>query len=228
VQQVSIFIGPPGSGKDTQAELLHEEYGFVTMPSSQIIRAKFSENPSDPVMIREKENFDTGKLVDPNLVSAWMMEFVALQAGQGKSMVFSGSPRTPHEAHVEAVELPKLFGIHGVVVFHLQLSEQEARARIAKRRFCKAKNHVIPGTPEFAYLTHCPKDQSELFARPLDDASLQDTRFAEYRELTEPCIQILRDAGCSVHTIDASKTIQSIHHDIVSILERSKEPTPTL
>lgn len=228
MSQVAIFIGPPGSGKDTQTEFLHEEYGFVTMPSSQIIRAKFAESPDDPVIVREKELFDTGKLMTPEVVVEWMMEFVRVQASQGHSMVFSGSPRTPHEARVEAVELPKLFGPRGVVVFHLQLDEQEARARIAKRRFCKAKNHVIPGTPEFEHITTCPKDQSELFVRPLDDATLQDTRFAEYRELTEPCVQILQEAGCAVHVIDASKTIQGIHQDIVGILERSKDPTPIL
>ena len=226
--QVAIFIGPPGSGKDTQAELLSVEYGFTLVPTSQIIRAQFAEHPDDPMILQEKQLFDAGKLNTSEWVAGLVLEFVRARVAEGKSVVLAGSPRNVPEVRVELEEFLTLFGVHGIGVFHLQLSELEARARIAKRRFCRANNHTIPGTPEFAHLTVCPHDQSEFFVRPLDDVSLQDVRFAAYRELTEPCLAVLAEAGCAVHAIDASKTIQSIHQDIVGILERQREPTPTL
>ena len=225
-KQVIILIGPPGSGKDTQALRLEEEYGMAQVPSSKIIRAKFAENPDDPVIQQEKVKFDTGLLNTPVLVAEWIMEFVRPLAAKGQGLVFSGSPRTPHEAEVEFPELLKLYGERNVRVILVLLSEGDARSRIAVRRFCKANKHPIPNTPEFAKLTTCPKDGSPLERRALDDASLQDTRFKEYQQLTEPCLKIAEKFGVRIFPIDGRKPIEEIHHDIVDIIERQRIPVP--
>jgi len=225
-KQVIILIGPPGSGKDTQAIRLEEEYGLVQVPSSKIIRAKFTENPDDPILQREKHLFDTGLLNTPELVAEWIMEFVRPLAAQATGLVFSGSPRTPHEAEVEFPELLKLYGDRNVRVILMLLSERDARERIAGRRFCKANKHPIPNTPEFAKLTTCPKDGSPLERRALDDASLQDTRFKEYQQLTEPSLKIAEKYGVRIFPVNALRPIEEIHHEIVDIIERHRLPVP--
>lgn len=226
-KKVVIFIGPPGSGKDTQANLLVEEFGMVQMLSSNIIRAKFAANPDDPVIVSEKKLFDTGKLNSPSLVAKWMIEFVREQAQQGKSILFSGSPRTIDEAEAETPELARLYGLEHITVIHLVLDESEAKHRIASRRFCRASNHPVPGTPEFAHVKVCPIDGSELYVRPLDNAALLDTRFEEYHVRTEPCLKVFKDAGLSIYEVDGTKTIQGIHQEIIGILERQRMPVPT-
>jgi adenylate kinase len=226
LKQVIIFIGPPGSGKDTQANLLVEEFGMTQMPSSRILRAKFAENPDDPVIAHERELFDTGKLNSPEFVANAMLEFVGDHAAKGESLIFSGSPRTVGEAEVEIPALAELYGMEHITVIYLNLLEEEAKRRIASRRFCRANGHPIPGTPEFSHLKTCPIDGSELYVRPLDDASLQDTRFHEYRTLTEPCLDIMRKQGLNIYELDGSKTIQAIHQEIIGILERHRTPVP--
>lgn len=225
-KQVIIFIGPPGSGKDTQANLLVEEYGMVQMPSSHLLRAKFASNPDDPDIKREKELFDTGKLNTGPFVAEVMMEFVRAQAAQGKNLIFSGSPRTLHEAEVEFAELEKLFSLECLHVIHLTVPEDEAIRRISSRRFCRANSHPIPGTPEFAHLKSCPKDGSELYVRPLDDPKLYATRLNEYRTLTEPCLELARKLGLAITEIDGTKTIEAIHADIATLIERHRAPVP--
>lgn len=224
--QVIICIGIPGTGKDTQAIRLTEEYGISQVPSSKLLLAKFAANPDDPVIKQEKHLFDTGALNSGPFVAEVIMEFVRPLAQQGTGLIFSGSPRTIHEAQVEYPELLQLYGDRNVRVIHFVLSEQEARARIAKRRFCKAHKHPIPGGPDFDGLTACPKDGSPLERRPLDDAHLQDKRFAEYHELTEPCLEEAQRFGLAVFPVDASKSIEAIHHDIVAIVERHRMPAP--
>ena len=46
-----IIIGPPGAGKDTQADLLSEELGLVQIQSSKLIEAKLNQaDASDPIL----------------------------------------------------------------------------------------------------------------------------------------------------------------------------------
>ncbi|MDP2647911.1 MAG: hypothetical protein Q8P35_01570, partial [Candidatus Yanofskybacteria bacterium] len=73
-KQVIIFIGPPGSGKDTQANLLSDDFGFYNIQSSRIIETKFEENLNDPGIQAEKEKFKAGKLTNPKLVQGWIAE----------------------------------------------------------------------------------------------------------------------------------------------------------
>lgn len=221
--QVIILIGPPGSGKDTQAIWLAEEYDTIQVPSSQIIRAKFAQNPDDPVIKHEEELFRTGKLNTPELVAEWIMEFVRPLAVQEKGLVFSGSPRTFYEAEVEFPELLKLYGERNVRVIHMQLSDDEARRRIADRLLCKANKHPYAAS---SGLTVCPKDGSPLEHRSLDDAALQDVRFQEYHQRTEPCLEVAKKHGVAVFEVDAAKSEEAIHHDIVEIVERHRQPVP--
>ena len=65
---VVILIGPPGSGKGTQAELLAEKFGLVHLESSQVIENKFkSADSNDPIILREKEMWKAGELNNPQL-----------------------------------------------------------------------------------------------------------------------------------------------------------------
>ena len=223
-KQVIFFVGPPGSGKDTQALYLADEDGMVQIPTSQIIRKKFAESPDDPEVIREKERFAQGFLTDPKFFAKLVLEFIAPLVEQGKSLVFSGSPRTPEESHVLLPKIVEMYGQGNVKLLYIQLDEAEARARIAGRRFCQANAHPIPATPEFAHMTVCPRDGSPLERRALDDADKQDKRFEAYYTLTEPCLKIVAEYGIPVITLDGSKTIEATHHDVMEIINRSRLP----
>lgn len=223
---VVIIVGPPGSGKDTQADFLVREMGMVQVPSSQIIQKKFAEFPDDPDVKRESERYDKGFLVDPKFVGVWIIEYVREATKEGKRLVFSGSPRTPDECDVELAGLDEMFGFQRVVVVNLQISEEVARDRIKKRRICRANKHPIPGTPEFAYLTKCPIDGSELYVRPLDDPKLLDERFREFRTLTMPTIEKLRTSGIPFFAVDGEQSIEAAHAEIAAIVERRMAPAP--
>lgn len=225
-KQIVIFIGPPGSGKDTQANRLVEEYGFVQVISSKILREKFAANPEDPTIRREQKNYDEGKLISPVLISEWILEFVQPEVARGKSLVFSGSPRTPHEGGVEFPAFQKLYGPQNIMVMYLDITLDEIKRRISGRRFCKANAHPIPGAPEFAHLTACPIDGSPLERRALDNPDLIRTRMEEFQTRTLPLIDIAAKFGIPVFTLDGNRSIEAVHHDVVGILERRRVPPP--
>lgn len=225
-KSVVILVGPPGSGKDTQATRLTEEMGYVQVPSSKIIRDKFAANPDDPVIQEERRKFDTGLLNEPKLVSEWIMEFVRPLAAQGRSLVFSGSPRTPHEAEVEYPALQELFGRENVILVYLDIDLEEMTRRIAGRRFCKKHGHVVPGTAESAALTKCPIDGSPLFRRDLDSPELVATRHQEFVNLTLPVVDIAKQYAVPVFTLDGNQAIEAVHHEVAGVVERRQMPPP--
>lgn len=215
-----FFIGLPGAGKDEQARRLIEKYGFEQVPSSQLLQKKFDSNPNDPIIKHEIELNKSGKLNSGPFTADVVMEFVYPLAAQGKGFVFSGSPRTVAEAEVEIPAMQKVYGKENVILILLELSKEAARWRIEHRRICRAHKHPIPWTPETEKLTVCPIDGSELFVRPLDAPKLVDTRFKEYEELTEPTIPVFEANGVPIFRIDATKSIEEMHRDIVAVVER--------
>jgi adenylate kinase family enzyme len=200
--------------------------GYVQVPSSKIIRDKFAANPDDPVIQREARKFDLGKLNDPILVSQWVMEYVRPLAAKGKSQVFSGSPRTPHEAEVEFPALQELYGRENVILIYLDVDLDTMKQRIAGRRFCRKNGHVIPAGPGTDRLTKCPQDGSELYRRDLDSPELVKTRHEEFVNLTLPVVDIAKRFAVPVFTLDGNQAIEAVHHEVAAVVERRQSPVP--
>jgi len=224
--RVVIFLGAPGTGKDTQADYLVREMGMVQVPSSQIILKKFEEHPDDPVIKEQIARVKAGFLNDATLTGKWIMEYVRAELPKGRPLVFSGSPRTVEEGKVELAELDTLVDLRHVVAFDLTLDEKVARDRIRKRRICRANKHSIPGTPEFQHLKVCPLDGSKLYVRDLDADELQNQRWDEYYTKTVPTIELVRSSGVPFFAVDAGQAILAIHHEIVDVVERGRAPAP--
>jgi adenylate kinase len=226
--EVVIFIGPPGGGKGTQADILAEESGFHHLESSKVIEAKFNAVPpgTDATMDHEHELWKTGKLNTPELVRAWMLERIRELAARKTSIVLSGSPRTLFEAEGEMPVFEELYGPEHVHILHLKVDAEVSVARNSKRRICEANRHPIPNLPSYEKLTTCPKDGSPLTTRALDDPSVIRVRLKEYAERTEPILEYLRTRGYTIIDIPGDNVIDAVHAHIAEALERRRLPIP--
>jgi adenylate kinase len=223
-KEVVLLIGPPGSGKGTQANLLQDEKGYFHLETSRLIEENFKKAPDDPVLAREKENWATGKLVSTKLVMGWLLGQVRELAAQSRSIVFSGSPRTREEAEEEIPIFEELYGPLNIHVLHLSVPEERSVQRNSARRICKANRHPIPA--DYAGAT-CPEDGSELVTRELDDKpDIIRVRLKEYAKRTEPVLAYLRDRGYTVVDINADNTIEAVHHAIINAIELRRPPVP--
>lgn len=221
-----IFIGAPGSGKGTQADLLSDEYGFFHLESSRIIEEKFAANPDDAVIREQQELWRTGKLVSSSLVRQWISERLESLAAKGTSVVLSGSPRTLEEAQYEVPLLERLFGERNLMILHLKLTREVSIRRNSSRRICKASRHPIPNIPAYAGLTKCPRDGSELITRELDTPETISVRYDTYLDETAPVLGFFAGKGYSVVDIDADNTIDAVHGKIAQALELGRRPVP--
>lgn len=90
-----IFLGPPGSGKGTQAKLLSERLGVPAISTGEILRAAVREGT--PLGLRAKAVMEAGELVSDDLMIALIRDRIALpDAAAG--FILDGFPRTVDQA----------------------------------------------------------------------------------------------------------------------------------
>lgn len=215
-----ILIGPPGSGKGTQADLLAEKFGLFHLESSQVIENKFKNaNSNDKILAREKEIWKAGELTNPELVREWMLEEIKSLYNKGIGIVLSGSPRTMFEAEGELPVFEELYGKDNIKPVHLNLSKEESIKRNSSRRICEANRHTIPDFPIFKDVKTCPKDGSPLLKRELDTPGTIAVRYEVYLRRTQPILSFLQERGYHLIEIEGEQEIDRVFEDILKGLK---------
>ncbi len=225
--RVVIFVSPPGGGKGTQADELVRRLGFVHLETSKIIEDKFkTSDPNDPVIKRQKELWASGKLMDSDVIMAWIINRIRELAEQKQSISFSGSPRTMSEAETELPLLAQLYGMQNIYIFHVYVSEETSIERNSQRRICEAQRHPVPSTLEHKDVTVCPWDGSALVRRALDTAEVIQERYHVYEKETEPIVEFARHHGYHVVDLYGERPISEVTQDILHVLDGTyKKPS---
>lgn len=216
-----FLIGPPGSGKGTQADLLAERFGLAHIQTSKLGEAKIN-NPElvkkDPEVAEVKRLYDKGELFPPPWTVKIVLEKSKELADQGKGVVFSGSPRTMYEAEKELPYFESLYGKENIKIINLKIDEEESLNRNIHRRICRANNHPIPNFETFKDIKFCPHDGSEIITRSLDTIDTIKTRNEVYRKRTEPIFDFLEKSNYKVIEINGAQPIDKVFQDILSSL----------
>lgn len=125
-----VLFGPPGAGKGTQSEKLIARYGFVHISTGDLFRW---HTKNDTLLgKRVKEIMNSGALVPDEITIAMLKEELDKSPG-AKGFLFDGFPRTVPQAEA----LDKFMKDNGTAIHHiiaLDVTEEEVRTRIAKRR----------------------------------------------------------------------------------------------
>lgn len=125
-----VLFGPPGAGKGTQSEKLIQKYGFVHISTGDLFRWH-TKNDTD-LGKRVKEIMNSGALV-PDAITIAMLKEELDKNPQAKGFLFDGFPRTVAQAEaLDTFMRENGSAIHHVIA--LEVSEEEVRTRIAKRR----------------------------------------------------------------------------------------------
>ena len=125
-----VIFGPPGAGKGTQSEKLIEKYGMVHISTGDLFRADLKNDT--PLGKQVKEIMNNGILV-PDEITIAMLEEAVHKNPEAKGFLFDGFPRTvPQAEALDRLMVKNGTSIHAVVA--LDVTQEEVRARIAKRR----------------------------------------------------------------------------------------------
>jgi len=177
-----IFIGPPGSGKGTQAKRLAERFGVPHISTGDILREAIADGTelgrkAAPIMA-------SGALVSDDLMVGIINDRLK-KADAQKGFILDGFPRTV----VQAEKLDKLVGngAGGLRVLQLLVPDDAIVKRISLRRSCPscgAIYHLESAPPKSD--TVCDRDGAELTARPDDNETAVRTRLEAFHRQTLP------------------------------------------
>lgn len=228
-KQIIMLFGPPGAGKGTQAEILAEKTGYYHFESSKIIEFHIkNDEPGKTYEIEgqkykiedERERWKAGLLNSPPLVVFWMVERIKELAQEGKSIIFSGSPRTVYEAEREIPLFKELYGQENIRFVMLEISPETTIYRNSHRRICELIRHSILFTTETENLTLCPLDGSRLVKRAgLDDLETIKKRIEIYKEQTHPVSEFIEKSGLPVHKVNGEQSVADVHRDVYAAIQ---------
>jgi len=188
-----ILLGPPGSGKGTQAQRLVQRHGIVQLSTGEMLRAAVAAGT--PVGLKAKDIMASGGLVPDEIVIGIISDRLD-QPDAARGFILDGFPRTVPQA--EALdELLKKKHMKLDAVIELRVNEsallQRVETRAAETR-ARGEEVRIDDTPE-----------------------VLTKRLASYRALTEPLIHYYSERR-KLLTVDGMMTIEHVTREINRIL----------
>lgn len=209
---ILLFIGPSGSGKDTQAEFLVNESNYKRISTGDLIRELIEGENTTQNRIRD--NLRKGFAPD-GFVFGLLEIYLAEENTQ--DIVFSGSVRRFSQIQLfdETLSLTNR-KLDKVVYF--ELSDEEATQRMISRYKCPtcSRNYNLQTNPPKNGLV-CDDDGAQLTRRDDDNEESMKLRLAEFHKEAESILAEYEKRGISVR-LDASKTIEEVKAELFSKL----------
>jgi len=188
-----ILLGPPGSGKGTQAQRLVHRHGIVQLSTGEMLRAAVAAQT--PVGLKAKDIMAGGGLVPDEIVVGIISDRLD-QPDAAKGFILDGFPRTVPQA--------------------------EALDELLKKKHMRLDAVVELRVNESALLQRVETRVAEMRARG-EEVRIDDTqevltkRLASYRTLTEPLIHYYSERR-KLLTVDGMMTIEHVTREINRIL----------
>ncbi len=207
-----LFLGPSGSGKDTQAELLVEQLGFTRVSTGDLMRDISDGEKDIQKMIRQAMN--QGFLAD-NFVFG--LTEIYLQHIKTEDIILSGSVRK--DSQVELLDFT-LFKVGKTLdkVIYFDLSDEESIKRMSGRLYCSncyMNYHKIFNSPKRVDI--CDNCGSRLEQRDDDNTEAIKKRLIDFHKDNTEIIEQYVQRGILIK-IDASKSIEEINAELLEIL----------
>ncbi len=201
-----ILIGPPGSGKGSQARLLSERQGFVHISTGDLLRREIASGSDLGKQIAER--IDAGNFISDQL----MLQLLKQDLDPHVSYVFDGYPRTMSQGP----QLEEIIPANQMQIYYFAVPNEVVMERIQKRRICSecGASQAMEGTSPQETSSCCG---GPLITRADDMPDILERRLQVYRETTEPLLQYYGDR---VIKIDGTQAIEEVYTQIQKAGER--------
>lgn len=209
---IIVLLGGPGAGKGTQAELLSERLGLVTIASGNLLREHIRNGT--PLGLRANEYMQRGELVPDALVID--MVTARLKAPDvARGVLLDGFPRTLGQAQALDANL-RAEGKRVDRALNIKVPDEVLLDRLSGRwicRNCQASYHEKFNPPRVGGV--CDLCGGELYQRSDDRRDVMENRLRVYFDQTLPVIQYYRANGTLIE-VDGAQEIERVGADLIA------------
>lgn len=205
-----VLLGPPGSGKGTQANLICNKYNIPHISTGDIFRTNIANGT--PLGKKAKEYIDAGALV-PDELTIKIVEDRLKQDDCKKGFVLDGFPRVRTQA--EALE--KMTQIDKAIM--IDLDDKEIINRLSKRRMCKKCGN--PTHLDKLINGCCEKCGGEVYTRADDAIDVIKQRLIK-QKLPQNVIDFYKNKGLFIK-VDSKNSMEETFEKVDKILNEIKE-----
>lgn len=201
---ILLIIGPPASGKGTQAEKIAKEFGIKHISTGEIFR-KIKNNEISKYLV-------SGKLLPDEFV----FKIVKENIDNEDNYILDGFPRTLTQAKM-LDEFLKENGKKVDYVIYLKVSDKGVIKRITSRRVCSkcGKNYNLITNP-------LPKNNickcgGEIIQREDDKEDIAKSRLEIFKKITQPILDYYKD---KLIVVNGELPINDVFRTIVRFLRK--------
>lgn len=208
---ILIFLGPPGSGKGTQAKKLAERIRLPHIALGDILREAIRSGSE--VGKKAKEFVEAGKLV-PDEVTIEVTKERLSRDDCKLGFILDGFPRSPAQAEA----LTKILDGRDHKVLYFKVPLESVIERNSGRLSCPdcgAVYHEKFNPPQKEGI--CDRCGAKLYKRTDDNEEVIRTRFKVYEESTAPVVDYYEKRGNMI-TINSAGTIEEVFERLLKAL----------
>ncbi len=200
-----ILIGPPASGKGTQAKKLKVRFNLNYLSTGQMFREIANQ---DTDLSKEiKSLIENGNIVADDITLQIVDKYLKKSTDNN---LFDGFPRTLYQAK----ELEKRLSIDYII--EIAVSRDTVSKRIADRAICKncGKGFILSEITTKI----CDNCGSEIVKRADDTIEIANARFDDYLQKTYPIIEYYKNKK-GYHKVDGEQSADEVFEQICKIIE---------
>jgi len=206
-----VLIGPPGSGKGTQAIRLAERYNVPHISTGDILRAAVRDGT--PLGRQVAAILASGSLVGDDVITDLVRE--RLREPDARSgFLLDGYPRTVAQAKA----LDQLLTSPPIVIL-IDVPDEEIVTRLGKRRVCESCR--ITQTGSQVESDPCPYCGGKLVRRADDEPVTVRHRLATYAEFAGPVIAHYR-ATALFGTVNGVQPLTAVLRDLCAQIDHRR------
>lgn len=223
LSRIIVLLGPPGSGKGTQAARLAQTLGIAAISTGELLRR---ECDSDSAIGRQVHSLlAAGFLVGNDL----MNEIVSRRLQHADCIpgcILDGYPRTIEQARFLDEALASN-GLQEPVIFDFIVSPDAAIERLSQRRQCPACGHIYSAEFDvYGKDLRCDKDGAPLVRRNDDNPDAIRERLEIYRHNTHDLVSFYQLRR--YHALDAMQSPDAIAQQLMSLMLAEASPNVLL
>ncbi|UCG62612.1 MAG: adenylate kinase [Candidatus Zixiibacteriota bacterium] len=206
-----VFLGPPGSGKGTQAVKLAQKLGLKHLSTGDVLRDAVKRGSE---LGKQAEGYmKRGELVPDGLIIGLIESMI--KAGElNGGFILDGFPRTvPQALGLKEMLYNNDINLDTAILF--AVDDEEIVKRLSGRWYCPKCNTgynypaQMPGVEG-----RCDKDNAQLRRRPDDDEAVVRNRLEVYKKQTKPIEDFYRGESILVE-IKAQKTPDEVFEAVL-------------